>query len=244
MEQLKPEKSLKTCLVKALNGDPELEYAFEYDEILPDHDIIIPSYTSGSLFNYLDNDLTFITLYRHTYTILELTETISDCLGILTDKKSKKSFLLHYHSNRDGTTDCYLDSEIKYGNFVKDKNLQKNINKKLLSSFLLSPDTIILNKEYKWDLNKILKILKSLAEDKRAQEYNDPDYLEEKERPKDIGTYVYLLKSNEIDKQIALGKMDGSLRFSFPTKRGKIDISADAKISPYSEIEIKHDYFI
>ena len=173
-----------------------------------------------------------------------MTETISDCLGILIDKKSKKSFLLHYSGRRDGTTDCYLDSEIKYGNFVKDKNLQKNINKKLLSSFLLSPDTIILNKEYKWDLNKILKILKSLAEDKRAQEYNDPDYLEEKERPKDIGTYVYLLKSNEIDKQIALGKMDGSLRFSFPTKRGKIDISADAKISPYSEIEIKHDYFI
>ena len=46
LEQLKPEKSLKTCLVKALNGDPELEYAFEYDEILPDHDIITPSYTS------------------------------------------------------------------------------------------------------------------------------------------------------------------------------------------------------
>ena len=244
LEQLKTEKSLKTCLVKALNGDPELEYAFEYDELLPDHDIIIPSFTSGSLFSYLDNDLTFTTLYRHTTTILELSESISDCLGILIDKKSKKSFLLHYSGNRDGTTDCYLDSEIKYGNFVKDKNLQKNINKQLLSRFYISPDTVVLNKEYKWDINKILKKLKPLAKDKRAQEYNDPDYLEEKGRPKDIGTYVYLLKSNEIDKQIALGKMDGSMRFSFPTKRGKIDISADAKISPYSEIQIKHDYFI
>ena len=55
---------------------------------------------------------------------------------------------------------------------------------------------------------------------------------------------INLTTASEIDKQIALGKMDGSLRFSFPAKRGKIDISADAKISPYSEIEIKHDYFI
>ena len=244
LEQLKSEKSIKTCLAMALNGDPELEYAFEYDELLPDHHIITPSYTSGSLFNYLDNDLTFTTLYRHTTTILELSESISDCLGILIDKKSKKSFLLHYSGNRDGTTDCYLDSELKYGNFVKDKNLQKNINKQLLSRFYISPDTVILNKEYKWDINNILKKLKPLAKDKRSQEYNDPDHLEEKGRPKDIGTYIYLLKNNEINKQVALGKMDGSMMFSYPIKRGKADFTADAKISPYSEIQIKHDYFI
>jgi len=40
LETLKSEKSIKTSLAMALNGDPELEYAFEYDELLPDHDII------------------------------------------------------------------------------------------------------------------------------------------------------------------------------------------------------------
>ena len=249
LEKLKSEKNIKTCLAIAFNGDPELEFAFEYDELLPEHDIITPAFTSGSLFNYLDNNLTFITLYRHETTILELSESISDCVGILLDKKTKKSFLLHYSGNRDGTTDCYLDKEIKYGNFAKDKDFQKYINKQILSRFYISPDTVILNSEYSWDINKILKKLKPLAKVKRNQELDylsedDEDYLEKKEGQKYIGTYIYLLKTKQINHQISIGKMDGSIRFSYPGKRGKPDFMSTPKLYSGSKIVLKSNYFI
>ena len=249
LEKLKSEKNIKTCLAIAFNGDPELEFAFEYDELLPERDIILPAFTSGSLFNYLNNNLTFITLYRHETIILELCESFSDCVGILLDNKTKKSFLLHYHSNRDGTTDCYLDKEIKYSNFTKDKNLQKYINKQILSRFYISPDTVILNNEYSWDINKILNKLKPLAKAKRNQELgylseDDDDYLEKKEGQKYTGTYIYLLKTKQINHQISIGKMDGSIRFSFPIKKGKLDLMATPKLYSGSKITLKANYFL
>ena len=62
----------KIALAISLNGHRDLEYAFEYDELLPEIDLILPAYTSGSLFNYLNNDLSFLTLFRTNLTILEL----------------------------------------------------------------------------------------------------------------------------------------------------------------------------
>lgn len=241
--------SVKLSLAISLNGHRELEYAFEYDELLPDMDLILPAYTSGSLYNYLDNDLSFLTLFRTNLTILELAESWGDCVGILSDKKQKKSYILHYSGNRDGTTDCSFVKEIKYGNFKKDKELSNFLNKKIIDRLFIAPDTVILNKDYKWDLKKMFKILKPKTKEKRDQfldfiDEDEDDYHEKQKEQKNVGTYFYLLNSNQINNQITNSKMDGSIRFSFPKKRGKIDFSADAKISPYSEIEIKHSYFI
>ena len=95
----------------------------------------------------------------------------------------------------------------------------------------------------------MFKILKPKTKEKRDQflDFFDEDenyYLQKKKQKKNVGTYFYILSSNQINNQITDSKMDGSVRFSFPKKRRKIDLSADAKISPYSEIEIKHSYFI
>ena len=135
------------------------------------------------------------------------------------------------------------------GILKKDKELSKFLNKKLFDRLFIAPDTIILNKDYKWDLDKMFKILKPKTKEKRDQfldfvDEDENDYLEKKQQQKNVGTYFYILSSNQINNQITDSKMDGSVRFSFPKKRGKIDLSADAKISPYSEIEIKHSYFI
>ena len=79
-------KDIILALIKALNADEELKWAFEYDEILPEYDIITPLYTSGSIFNNLDKDLNFITIFRCTSVILELSESFETCFGLLSSK--------------------------------------------------------------------------------------------------------------------------------------------------------------
>ena len=73
---------------------------------------------------------------------------------------------------------------------------------------------------------------------------DDENFYEKKQEQENTGTYIYLLSTQQINKQISEFKMDGSIKFSFPKKRGKIDFSADAKLYSGSKLEIKADYFI
>ena len=241
-------KDLISAMIKALNADEELKFAFEYDEILPEMDLILPAYTSGSLYNYLDNDLTFTTIFRASSVILELSESFETCYGFLSSKKRKKNFLLKYSSNRDGTTNCYMIKEFSYTGFIKEAS--KFINKELLEDIKgIPPDNLVLNKDFKFDLKKIIKILKPLTKKKRDGvmfliNEDDENFYEKKQEQENTGTYIYLLSTQQINKQISEFKMDGSIKFSFPKKRGKIDFSADAKLYSGSKLEIKADYFI
>ena len=67
---LKKEKDAQIALVMAVNADEELKYAFGYHDALPESHLTIPAYTSGSLYNYLDKDLTFTTIYRQSSAIV------------------------------------------------------------------------------------------------------------------------------------------------------------------------------
>ena len=238
-------KDLISTMIKALNADEELKYAFEYDEILPEMDLILPSYTSGSLYNYLDNDLTFTTIFRATSVILELSESFETCYGFLSSKKRKKNFLLKYSSNRDGSTNCYMIKEFNYTGFIKEAS--KFINKELLEDIkVIAPDNLVLNKNFEFDLKKIIKTLKPLTKKKRdqAMDFIDEDINEKKELQKITGTYIYLLTTQQINKQISEFKMDGSIRFSFPMKRGKPDFRGDAKLYSGSKLTAKADHFV
>ena len=168
---LKKEKDALIALVMALNADEELKYAFGYHDALPESHLTIPAYTSGSLYNYLDKDLTFTTIYRQSSAILTLSESFEECIGYLSSKKRKKNFLLRYTSNRDGTTDCSMIKEFAYTKF--EKNIAKFVNKDLLRGLTpsaASPDTLILNKDFEFDIKKIIKRLKPLAEEKRKDD--------------------------------------------------------------------------
>jgi len=241
-------KDIILALIKALNADEELKWAFEYDEILPEYDIITSLYTSGSIFNNLDKDLNFITIFRCTSVILELSESFETCFGLLSSKKDKKNFLIKYSSNRDGSTNCYLIKEFKYKGFVKE--ISKIVNKEIIKEIkIIAPDNIILNKDYKFEIEKILKILKPLTKKKREDflifvSADDEDYEEKQEQQKLTGTYIYILTPQQIKKQISEYKMNGSIMFSFPIKRGKPDLSADSKLHYSSKITIKANHFI
>ena len=247
MKHLLINKDVKASLVKGLNGDPELEYAFEYDEILPEVDLILPAYTSGSIFNFLDKSLSFLTIYRTSSVILELAESFSNALGVLLDNENKRAFLISYSSKRDGTTDCYFEKILDYKNFKKEIN--NSINKEVLEEVkLFAPDNLILNKEFKFNLSKIIKKLKPLTLQKRKEVMSfvdEDEYDEKKELQKKTGTYIYLLNTKQINNQISSSKMDGSIRFSFPKgKGGKPNFMGDAKLSYQSEIEIKAKHFV
>tara|TARA_B100000886_G_scaffold279495_1_gene203546 strand:+ start:38 stop:463 length:426 start_codon:yes stop_codon:yes gene_type:complete len=138
--------------------------------------------------------------------------------------------------------------EFNYTGFIKEAS--KFINKELLGDIkIIAPDNLVLNKNFQFDLKKIIKILKPLTKKKRDQAMDfinedDEDFNEKKQAQKNTGTYIYLLSTQQIDKQISEFKMDGSIKFSYPMKRGKIDFSADAKLYSGSKLEIKADYFI
>ena len=67
---------------------------------------------------------------------------------------------------------------------------------------------------------------------------------EKQEQQKLTGTYIYILTPQQIKKQISEYKMNGSIMFSFPIKRGKPDLSADSKLHYSSKITIKANHFI
>ena len=68
--------------------------------------------------------------------------------------------------------------------------------------------------------------------------------IKKKEGQKYIGTYIYILKTKQINHQISIGKMDGSIRFSYPGKRGKPDFMSTPKLYSGSKIVLKSNYFI
>ena len=69
--------------------------------------------------------------------------------------------MISYSSKRDGTTDCYFEKILDYKNFKKEIN--NSINKEVLEEVkLFAPDNLILNKEFKFNLSKIIKKLKPL----------------------------------------------------------------------------------
>ena len=241
--------NVKLALSKALNGDPELTFAFDYDELLPEYNFIVPLYTSGSIFNFLDKDLSFITIFRSSSVIVELGESFSTAFGVLLDKKLKKGFLLKYSSNRDGTADCYFERLVNFKNFKKDIN--NDISKKVIEDLkYLAPDDLILNKDFKFNIKKIIKILKPLAKKKRKDvmllvKKNTPEYLLKKKLQKKTGTYIFSLNTDQINNQISLSKMDGSIQWIVPRgKDGKPNMSADPKVYPGSNITIKADHFV
>ena len=240
---------VKPSLAKALNGHSELQFAFDYDELLPEYNLIVSLYTSGSIFNFLDKDLSFITIFRSSNVILELGESFSTAFGVLLDKKLKKGFLLKYSGNRDGTTDCYFERLVNFKNFKKDIN--NDISKKVIEGLkYLAPDDLILNKDFKFNIKKIIKILKPLAKEKRKDvmfsvKKNTPEYLMKKKLQKKTGTYIFSLNTAQINNQISLSKMDGSIQWIVPRgKDGKPDMSADPKVYPGSKITIKADHFV
>ena len=239
-------KEVVLAIVKALNADEELQYAFEYDEILPESEIITPAYTSGSIYNFLDKDLTFTTIFRSTSVILILSESSELCYGILSSKKRKKNYLIKYRSNRDGTTNCYMLKELSNKNFEKEASDLSN--KAILEDIkFYAPDNLVLNKDFKFDVKKIIKKLKPLTLKKREEvlDFASDDEIEEKkELQKVTGTYIYLLNSKQFNKQIAEYRMDGSVRFSFPVKGGKPDYKEEPKLYSKSKINIKASYFI
>lgn len=231
-------KDIIEAIIKALNADEELKYAFQYDEDLPEVDLTLPAFTSGNLYNYLNKDLTFTVIFRSTTVILELSESFEICYGFLSSKKRKKNFLILYESNRDSSTDCYMLKEFAYSKYKT--NISKLVNKELLSGInSFAPDTLVLNKDFKFDLKKIIKKLQPLCEKKRSEETEELIV-----RQKNTGTHIYLLDSKQINKEISLGRMNGSVLFSFPSKRGKPDFSKDAKLSELSKIRLKPYYFI
>ena len=250
---LKKEKDAKIALVMALNADEELKYAFGYHDALPESHLTIPAYTSGSLYNYLDKDLTFTTIYRKSSAILTLSESFEKCIGYLSSKKRKKNFLLRYTSNRDGTTDCFMIKEFAYTKF--EKNIAKFVNKDLLIGLspdyyglsAASPDTLILNKDFEFDIKKIIKRLKPLAEEKRKEVMafaTEDEMKRKKELQKAIGTHIYLLSHKQIKEQISKSRMDGSVLFQFPIKKGRQDISQQPIASTVSDIDLDYYCFV
>jgi len=245
---LKKEKDAKIALVMALNADEELKYAFGYHDALPESHLTIPAYTSGSLYNYLDKDLTFTTIYRQSSAILILSESFEECIGYLSSKKRKKNFLLRYTSNRDGTTDCSMIKEFAYTKF--EKNIAKFVNKDLLIGLApsaASPDTLILNKDFEFDIKKIIKRLKPLAKKKRKEVMflaTEDEMEKKKELRKAIGTHIYLLSHKQIKEQISQYRMDGSVLFQFPIKKGRQDFSQDPIASTVSDIDLDYYCFI
>ncbi len=55
----------------------------DYHELLPEYDLILPAYTSGTIFNQLDKDLSFITVARFQTIIESLSESSEECYGII-----------------------------------------------------------------------------------------------------------------------------------------------------------------
>jgi hypothetical protein len=244
-------KDIKLSIIRAIDADDDLVEGIDYHELLPEYDLILPAYTSGSIFNQLDKDLSFTTVTRFQTVIKGLGESIEKAYGILKTKKNNKYFFIHYHNDREGKTYCDLICELNKNDCLKIplKNISNEI-KKWKSEYDI-PDRIVLNKDYKWNFNEIKKVInrsvkqkiKSALEfvdydpsDKKkrssaAKEYLDSWREEQEYNEASIGCRIYLLTQKEIDKETNKGRGTGSVRVSL--KRG--DVSQDSLIErkPY-----------
>jgi hypothetical protein len=244
-------KDIKLSIIRAIDADDDLVEGIDYHELLPEYDLILPAYTSGSIFNQLNKDLSFITIARFQTIIEGLGESQEEAYGILKSKKDNKYFFIHYHNDREGKTYCDLVFELNKNDCLKIplKKISNEI-KKWKSNYDI-PDRIVLNKDYKWNFNEIKKVInrsvkqkiKSALEfvdydpsDKKkrssaAKEYLDSWREEQEYNEASIGCRIYLLTQKEIDKETNKGRGTGSVRVSL--KRG--DVSQDSLIErkPY-----------
>jgi len=244
-------KDIKLSIIRAIDADDDLVEGIDYHELLPEYDLILPAYTSGTIFNQLDKDLSFITVARFQRVIEGLGESQEEAYGILKSKKNNKYFFIHYHNDREGKTYCDLVCELNKNDCLKIplKRISNEI-KKWKSEYDI-PDRIVLNKDYKWNFNEIKKIINLSVKQKieSALEFVDYDPSDKKKRssnPKDyldnwrkeqnynealIGCRIYLLTQKEIEKEIDKGRGTGSVRFSL--KKGDVNKDNLVDRKPY-----------
>ena len=244
-------KDIKLSIIRAIDADDDLVEGIDYHELLPEYDLILPAYTSGSIFNQLNKDLSFITIARFQTVIKGLGESIEKAYGILKSKKDNKYFFIHYHNDREGKTYCNLLCELNKNDCLKIplKKISNEI-KKWKSNYDI-PDRIVLNKDYKWNFNEIKKIINLSVKQKIESalefvDYNPSDKRKRSSSPKEyldswreeqkyeealIGCRIYLLTQKEIEKETAKGRGTGSVRFSL--KKGDVNKDNLVDRKPY-----------
>ena len=175
---------VEQALIKAIDADEELEFYIFQDHLHMEEKVkrrvgdlypknhskdMMTLYYTGKIFNQLSQDLSF------NFLACFGDYTNSDAFGILHSKSAGLSYFISYQSNSYGAHDqwvCHF-----YG---KKESVIKRAVKDITNRNNFARVPLVFNKEFDWDLKKMIKYYSILYDDRKQFEIELADISKEK----------------------------------------------------------------